>query len=203
MKSTKKSPNPNHREQKKGGGAHLDVAGHCLREGSGSSTTARPLDGGALTHRRTHAPARDTAAAQTPFHWLPRAATATAAPHGLALRKKGIESKRKNEYIDLGSKTTSNPNPRAKGGGYSPSAANTAGHRRAEKSCTAARRGAAQRGSAARRPGRRRYERARARGTAAKPLDGGALPHGRSARRRRGGRSVSYTHLTLPTILRV
>ena len=94
----------------------------------------------------------------------------------------GKESKRKNEYIDLGSKTTSNPNPRAKGGGYSPSAANTAGHRRAEKSRAAARRGAAQRGSAARHPGRWRHERARARGTAAKPLDGGALPHGRSAR---------------------
>ena len=94
----------------------------------------------------------------------------------------GKESKRKNEYIDLGSKTTSNPNPRAKGGGYSPSAANTAGHRCAEKSRAAARRGAAQRGSDARRPGRRRYERARARGTAAKPFDGGALPHGRSAR---------------------
>jgi len=93
----------------------------------------------------------------------------------------GKESKRKNEYIDLGSKTTSNPNPRAKGGGYSPSAANTAGHRLAEKSCAAARRGAAQRGSAARRPGRRRYERVRAWVTAAKPLDGGALPHGRSA----------------------
>ena len=93
----------------------------------------------------------------------------------------GIESKRKNEYIDLGSKTTSNPNPRAKGGGYSPSAANTAGHRCAEKSRAAARRDAARRGSAARCPGRRRYERARARGTAAKPLDGGALPHGRSA----------------------
>ena len=93
----------------------------------------------------------------------------------------GKESKRKNEYIDLGSKTMSNPNPRAKGGGYSPSAANTAGHRCAEKSRAAARRGAAQRGSAARRPGRRRYERARARGTAAKPLDGGALPLGRSA----------------------
>ena len=93
----------------------------------------------------------------------------------------GIESKRKNEYIDLGSKMTSNPNPRAKGGGYSPSAANTAGHRCAEKSRAAARWGAAQRGSTARRPGRRRYERARARGTAAKPLDGGALPHGRSA----------------------
>ena len=89
---------------------------------------------------------------------------------------------RKNEYIDLGSKTTSNPNPRAKGGGYSPSAANTASHRRAEKSRAAARRGAAQRGSAARRPGRRRHERVWARGTAAKPLDGGALPHGRSAR---------------------
>jgi len=83
----------------------------------------------------------------------------------------GKESKRKNEYIDLESKTTSNPNPSTKGGGYSPFAANTAGHRRAEKSC-----------AAARRPGRRRYERARARGTAAKPLDGGALPHGRSAR---------------------
>ena len=94
----------------------------------------------------------------------------------------GKESKRKNEYINLGLKTTSNPNPRAKGGGYSPSTANTAGHRRAEKSCAAAHRGAAQRGSAACRPGRRRHERARARGTAAKPLDGGALPHGRSAR---------------------
>jgi len=94
----------------------------------------------------------------------------------------GKESKRKNEYIDLESKTTSNPNPSTKGGGYSPFAANTAGHRRAEKSRAAARRGAAQRGSAARRPGRQRHERAWARGTAAKPLDGGALPHGRSAR---------------------
>ena len=87
----------------------------------------------------------------------------------------GKESKRKNEYIDLGSKMMSNPNPRAKGGGYSPSAANTAGHRRTEKSC-----------AAARRPRRRRYERARARGTAAKPLDGGALPLGRSARASEG-----------------
>ena len=98
----------------------------------------------------------------------------------------GKESKRKNEYIDLGSKMTSNPNPRAKGGGYSPFAANTAGHRCAEKSRAAARQGAAQRGSAARRPGRRRHERARARGTAAKPLDGGALPYGRSARASEG-----------------
>ena len=122
-----------------------------------------------------------TASARAPAQAL-RAAAATAAPLGLALRKQGKESKRKNEYIDLGSKMMSNPNPRAKGGGYSPSAANTAGHRCAEKSRAAARRGAAQRGSAARRPGRRRHERVWARGTAAKPLDGGALPHGRSAR---------------------
>jgi len=99
----------------------------------------------------------------------------------LALRKKGIESKRKNEYIDLGSKTTSNPNPRAKGGGYSPSAANTAGHRCAEKSRAAAR-WARPRGApplVVRDAGG-----TNARGLGApppKPLDGGALPHGRSA----------------------
>jgi len=82
------------------------------------------------------------------------------------------------------SQRTANPNPRVKIGGRTHlglGAPLTAGYRRAGKSCAAARRGAAQRGSAARRPGRRRYDRARARGTAAKPLDGGALPHGRSA----------------------
>jgi len=115
----------------------------------------------------------------------------------------GKESKRKNEYIDLGSKTTSNPNPRAKGGGYSPSAANTAGHRRVEVTHAAARQGAAQRGSAARRPGRRRYECARARGTAAKPLDGGALPHGRSARageRVNGGASHASSAVAMAVV---
>jgi len=64
--------NPSHRKEKKGGGAHLEVAGHRLRKGSGSSTIARPLDGGALTHGRTHAPARGTAVALTFF---PLAAT--------------------------------------------------------------------------------------------------------------------------------
>ena len=94
-KSTKESPNLTTENKKKGGGAHLDVAGHRLREGSGSSTTARPLDSGALTHGRTRAPVRGTAVAQTPFHWLPRAAAATTAPLGLALRKQRKGAKRK------------------------------------------------------------------------------------------------------------
>ena len=51
--------NPSHRKEKKGGGAHLEVAGHRLRKGSGSSTTARPLDGGALPHGRTRVPQAD------------------------------------------------------------------------------------------------------------------------------------------------
>ena len=66
--------------KKKGGGAHLDVAGHCLREGSGSSTTAWLLEGGALTHGRTRAPAIGTAAALTPFLWPPRADAAPCSP---------------------------------------------------------------------------------------------------------------------------
>ena len=73
--------NPSHRKEKKGGGAHLEVAGHRLRKGSGSSTTARPLDGGALTHGRTRAPARGTVAALTPSSgrqgWTPLRARCT------------------------------------------------------------------------------------------------------------------------------
>ena len=49
--------------------------------------------------------------------------------------------------------------------------------------------GAAQNGSAARCPGRRRHECARAQGTAARPLDRGSLPHGRSARTGEGADS--------------
>ena len=67
--------NPSHRKEKKGGGAHLEVAGHRLRKGSGSSTTARPLDGGALPHGRTRVPARGTAVTLTSFLWPPRADT--------------------------------------------------------------------------------------------------------------------------------
>jgi len=83
--------NPSHRKEKKGGGAHLEVAGHRLRKGSGSSTTARPLDGGTLHHGRTRAPARGTAAAPL---WPPQADVSPCSPL-CAADEKGKEKRTK------------------------------------------------------------------------------------------------------------